>query len=309
MNVTISEVKEFWNANPCGSKLSDCKDRINYFNEIEAQRYQIEWHIPLVAKFGQYRNKDVLEIGCGIGTDGLQFAKSGANYTGIDLSPQAVKTTKERFSLFGVKGKIEVANAEELPFEEESFDHVYSFGVIHHSPHTERIIEEIYRVLRPGGTICIMVYNKSSINYYIEIMFLRKIFRWLLIPKFAPGLISSLTGLDETKLSNHRKIMLGRKKMTKSEWISINTDGPDCPLAKVYGKKAVPSLFKHFENVHTEAWFFDKSHWPWFGKLIPSPLEYFLGRRWGWHRLVFGRKPNYRRSFPQPQPLNKCNIE
>ncbi|MFQ6033065.1 MAG: class I SAM-dependent methyltransferase, partial [Candidatus Zixiibacteriota bacterium] len=233
MNVTIDQVKEFWNANPCGSKLSHCKDRISYFNEIEAKRYKTEWHIPIVAKFDQYKNKDVLEIGCGIGTDGLQFAKNGANYTGVDLSPQAVKIAKERFSLFGVGGRIEVANAEDLPFEDDSFDHIYSFGVIHHSPHTERIIEEIHRVLRPGGTICIMVYNKSSINYYIEIMFLRKIFRWLLIPKFAPPLISLITGLDQTKLSDHRNIMLRRKNMTKSEWISINTDGPDCPLAKV----------------------------------------------------------------------------
>jgi len=300
MNVSIDEVKEFWDVHPCGSKLSDSKDRINYFNEIEAKRYQTEWHIPLVAKFEQYRNRDVLEIGCGIGTDGLQFAKSGASYTGIDLSPQAVKTTKERFSLFGVKGKIEVANAEDLPFEEGAFDHVYSFGVIHHSPYTERIVEEIYRVLRPRGTICIMVYNKSSINYYFEIMFLRKIFRWLLIPKLAPRLISLITGLDETKLSGHRGIMLKKKNISKSEWISINTDGPDCPLAKVYNRREVHAMFSNFEDVRTEVWYFDKSHWSWFGKLIPYSLERFLGRRWGWHRLVFGRKPNHQNPFHNP---------
>lgn len=309
MSVTVSEVRKFWDANPCGSKLSHSQERINYFREIEVKRYKTEWHIPMVAKFEQYAGKDVLEIGCGIGTDGLQFARGGANYTGIDLSPQAVKIAKERFSLFRVKGKIEVANAEELPFEESSFDHVYSFGVIHHSPHTERIVEEIYRVLRPGGTVCIMVYNKSSINYYIEIMFLRKIFRWLLIPKFASGLISSITGLDETKLSTHRKIMLERKKMTKSEWISINTDGPGCPLAKVHNKKSVRTLFSSFEEVRTEVWYFDKSHWSWFGKLIPYPLERFLGSRWGWHRIVFGRKPNYQESFSQSQPTRKDNID
>lgn len=289
--VEIEDVKSFWHANPCNSRWSsNLEDRKRYFKEIETTRYEIEWHIPIVARFEQFCNKDVLEIGCGMGTDGSQFAKNGARYVGIDLTPAAVRLARERFSLFDHIGKFEVISAEKLPFPNQSFDHVYSFGVIHHTPNTEMIIKEMYRVLRPGGTFCVMVYNKSSINYYIEIMFVRKIFRLLLYPGWSPRLISKLTGFEEWKLKKHREIVLRSEKMTKDEWISINTDGPECPLAKVFNKAEVLNLFKVFSNVKTEVWHFRKSHWAFLGRLIPRKPEAFLGRNWGWHRIVYGEK-------------------
>src|SRR6516162_1405996 len=186
MKANLNDVRNFWDANPCQALLSVSEDRRRYFQEISDKRYGgREWHVPIVAKFDAFRGKDVLEIGCGIATDGLQFAKNGANYIGVDLTPQAIDLAKERFSLFGVPGRFEVANAEEgLPFPDHCFDHVYSFGVIHHSPVPEKIVREIHRVLKRGGTATIMLYNKGSINYYIEIMFLRRLFRWCLLPSF-----------------------------------------------------------------------------------------------------------------------------
>lgn len=291
MKLELSTVRDFWNANPCQSDLSQATQRRQYFEEISQKRYGgREWHVPTVADFNAYRNKDVLEIGCSIATDGLEFAKSGANYTGLDLTPQAVETAQERFHLFGVPGTFVAANAEELPFPDESFDHIYSFGVIHHAPAPEKIAREIHRVLRKGGTFTVMLYNRSSINYYIEIMLLRKMFRLLLLPKFMPGLIAKLTGFDRWKLEGHRKILIKKGKMTKLEWISMNTDGPFCPLARVYNYKEAANLFKNFENTRQEVWEFNSEHWSFIGKLIPQSLERWIGRRWGWHRMIYGTK-------------------
>jgi len=292
MGEEADKIKAFWDANPCDATLSEQEDPKKYFEEIESKRYNVEWHIPIIAKFEEHKDKDVLEIGCGIATDGLQFARAGARYTGIDLTPNAIRIAQERFKLFGVKGEFNACNAERLPFPDGSFDHVYSFGVIHVYPDTEAIVKEIYRVLRPGGTVCVMVYNRNSINYYIEIMFLRRIFRYLLYPEWAPGVIARITGLDEKKLRRHREIMLRNKKMTRAEWISINTDGPDCPFAKVYSPGQIRKMFLSFKfkDVRTENFFFDKSRWFLIGKIITRGIERFLGRRWGWHLVVYGRK-------------------
>lgn len=293
MKTTVSDVQAFWNANPCQSDLSHAEERIRYFQEIADKRYGgREWHVPTVAKFDAYRGKDVLEIGCGIATDGLQFAKNGANYVGVDLTPHSIELAKERFGLLGVPGRFENVNAEErLPFPDNSFDHVYSFGVIHHSPIPAKIVGEIHRVLRKGGTFTVMLYNRTSINYYIEIMFLRKLFRWSLLPSFMPGLIAGVTGFERAKLEGHRKILMEKKNMTKQEWISMNTDGPFCPLADVYDHDQAAELFKDFGNVRQEVWEFNVDHWPFVRRLVPLSLERWLGRRWGWHRMIYGQKP------------------
>jgi ubiquinone/menaquinone biosynthesis C-methylase UbiE len=287
----IKEVKSFWNANPCQSRLSQESERRRYFEEISRRRFQgREWHVPIVAKFDSFCKKDVLEIGCGVGTDGIEFARNGANYTGVDLTPNSVALTRERFQVFGAPGRFEVANAEEgLPLADASVDHVYSFGVIHHSPAPEKIVSEIYRVLRRGGTFTVMLYNRTSINYYIEIMFLRRLFKWCLLPKFMPRLISAITGFDRWKLEGHRELL--KKKVSKEEWISMNTDGPFCPLARVYNYQEAAALFGAFENVRQEVWEFNVDHWSFIGKAIPVRVAKWIGRRWGWHRMIYGNKP------------------
>jgi len=293
MSTNIAEVEAFWNANPCQSRLSQEAERRRYFEEISRKRFHgREWHIPIIAKFDSFRGKNVLEIGCGVGTDGIEFAKNGANYIGVDLTPKSVELTRERFEVFGVPGRFEVGNAEEgLPFPDASLDHVYSFGVIHHSPAPERIVREIYRVLRKGGTFTVMLYNRSSINYYIEILFLRRLFKWCLVPKFMPRLISALTGFDRWKLEGHREMLRKRKNISKDEWISMNTDGPFCPLARVYNQQEAAALFDAFENVRQEVWEFNIDHWSFIGKAIPDALAKWIGRHWGWHRMIYGNKP------------------
>ena len=293
METNIADVRSFWNANPCQSRLSQEAERRRYFQEISRKRFQgREWHVPIVAKFDSFRGKDVLEVGCGVGTDGIEFARNGANYVGVDLTSNSIELTRERFLTFGVPGRFEVANAEEgLPLPDASVDHVYSFGVIHHSPAPEKIVGEIYRVLRNGASFTVMLYNRSSINYYVEIMFLRRLFKWCLLPKFMPRLIAAATGFDRWKLEAHRDRLLKNKKLTKDEWISMNTDGPSCPLARVYDHEEAAALFGAFENVRQEVWEFNVDHWSFIGKAIPDSVAKWIGRHWGWHRIIYGNKP------------------
>jgi ubiquinone/menaquinone biosynthesis C-methylase UbiE len=292
MQVTVSDVKEYWNTSPCQSTLSRELDRRSYFEEITERRFRgREWHVPMIAHFETFAGKDVLEIGCGIGTDGFEFAKSGARYVGVDLTPNSVAVARERFAVFNVQGTFRVANAEErLPFDDETFDHVYSFGVLHHSPKTQAIVAEMHRVLRPGGTFTVMLYNRSSINYYIEIMLLRRAFRLMLYPNFMPKLIAKVTGFDEWKLAGHRQRLIKSRSISREEWVSMNTDGPYCPLAKVYNKREAAELFRGFRDVTQEVWEFNIDHWAFIGKLIPERVAYTVGRLWGWHRVIHGTK-------------------
>jgi ubiquinone/menaquinone biosynthesis C-methylase UbiE len=291
MSASIADVSAYWDAYPCNSAYSTHVDRREYFEEIERTRFASEPHIRIIGRFDQFQGRSVLEVGCGIGTDGFQFAKNGARYTGIDLTPAAIRISAERFRLFDVEGEFQEVNAENMPLATNSFDHVYSCGVIHHSPNTEAIVHEIHRVLKPGGTFTVMVYNRTSINYYIEIMILRKLFRRMLYPSFMPALLARLLGVDEGKLRGHREWLLRKPKMSEEEWLSINTDGPHNPLSKVYSAAEVRRLFHGFEDVRTEVWHFNRSHWPVIGTLITDRIARFLGRHWGWHRIVYGRKP------------------
>ena len=176
-------VREFWQEHPCGTKFADAPPGSRRFYElVEEHRYQKEWHIPMAAGFAQSTNLRVLEVGCGLGTDGAQFANAGADYTGIDLTQAAVDLAKQRFELFDLPGTFRVADAEGLDFPDDSFDLVYSHGVLHHTPDTAGAIREIHRVLRPGGRAIVMLYHRDSYNYRVNISMLRRtgvhLLRW-----------------------------------------------------------------------------------------------------------------------------------
>lgn len=117
--------------------------------------------------------KAVLEVGCGMGTHAALLAKAGADLTAVDITDNAVETTRQRFQMFGLRGRIQHGDAEHLPFEDAAFDMVWSWGVIHHSSSTERCLEEITRVLREGGNLVLMVYYRPSIVYYVHCGFIR----------------------------------------------------------------------------------------------------------------------------------------
>jgi 2-polyprenyl-3-methyl-5-hydroxy-6-metoxy-1,4-benzoquinol methylase len=115
MSTNITEVRAFWNANPCQSRLSQEAERRRYFDEISRKRFHgREWHIPIIAKFDSFRGKNVLEIGCGVGTDGIEFAKNGANY-GVDLTPNQWNL-RGRFEVFNAGGRLKSQTLRNLPF-------------------------------------------------------------------------------------------------------------------------------------------------------------------------------------------------
>src|ERR1044071_6701328 len=124
-------------------RMSDSSNNLK--ERVEEHRYTKEWHIPEAADFESARGLRVLEIGCGLGTDGAQFAKAGAIYTGVDLTDAAVELARKRFELFNLPGEFRTADAENLDFADNSFDLVYSHGVLHHTPDTVRAVKEVYR--------------------------------------------------------------------------------------------------------------------------------------------------------------------
>jgi ubiquinone/menaquinone biosynthesis C-methylase UbiE len=161
-------VRDFWNEGSCGEALylKGDDEREAYTNQAEV-RYSLEPYILPLADFPSAKGKKVLEIGVGLGADHQQFAQAGAILTGIDLTERAIKNTQRRFSLMGLKSDLFVSDAENLPFDNETFDIVYSWGVIHHSPDTPKAIKEIYRILKPGGETRVMIYHKKSIVGYM----------------------------------------------------------------------------------------------------------------------------------------------
>ena len=163
-----SQVKEFWNEKSCGEIYVAGQSEKEYYELESKSRYRLEPYIHDFAKFQEGRNKDVLEIGVGMGTDHAEWAKSNPkSMVGVDLTLRAIEHTKKRFVLLGLTSGMAEADAEQLPFNDNSFDLVYSWGVLHHSPNTSQAIREILRVLRPGGVTRIMIYHKYSLTGYL----------------------------------------------------------------------------------------------------------------------------------------------
>jgi len=162
---TIDDVKNYWNNQPCNIKHSS-KDinTYQYFEEVSNKRYFVEPHIPEFAGFNKYKDKKVLEIGCGIGTDAQEFAKHGAIYKGIDLTENSIDICKNRFHLFNLDGIFEIGNIEEYCSEE--YDLIYSFGVLHHIPDITKALSNIYNMLKSGGEFKCMLYARNSWKYF-----------------------------------------------------------------------------------------------------------------------------------------------
>jgi SAM-dependent methyltransferase len=156
------QVKAHWEAETCGTRGIDAEDRRAFFAQIERERYAQEPFIRRFARFEEARGLRVLEIGVGAGTDFVQWARNGAIATGIDLTERAVELTRERLQLEGLEAGVLRADAENLPFADASFDLVYAYGSLHHSPDTQRAVDEVRRVLKPGGTARVMIYHLTS---------------------------------------------------------------------------------------------------------------------------------------------------
>lgn len=169
--VPIDVVRAFWNTRPCNIRHSPKQiGTREYFDDVEHRKYFVESHIPVFADFPRWAGKRVLEIGCGIGTDTVNFARAGAHVTAIDLSDASADLTRRRLEVYGLSdcATIHVGNAEELPsiLPPQTFDLVYSFGVIHHSPHPRRIVEHLRQYMTPASELRLMVYARISYKLF-----------------------------------------------------------------------------------------------------------------------------------------------
>jgi ubiquinone/menaquinone biosynthesis C-methylase UbiE len=161
-----AEVKEYWNRAACDTWHTQApKFTREYFEQIEEWRSRDEPFVYSFAQYTRYHGKRVLEVGFGAGTDFIQWLRAGAVVSGVDLTEEALANLTHRIQVYGLPSPecIKVADAENLPFETGSFDLGYSWGVLHHTPNTEKAVRELVRVVRPGGEVKIMLYNRHSL--------------------------------------------------------------------------------------------------------------------------------------------------
>ena len=285
-------VRAFWQTHPCGTKFSDAEmGTREFFASLEAHRYRKEWHIPIAANFAATRGLKVLEIGCGMGIDGAQFAKAGADYTGIDLTEAAVELARTRFALLHLNGEFRVSDAENLDFDDESFDLVYSHGVLHHTPDIKAAVSEIRRVLKPGGRAIVMLYHRGSYNYQVGIRVLRRAGAGLLRSESGIKIVHRLTGEPVDSLREHAaSLRSANGNFSAAQLLNQSTDGAGNPLARVYSRGEARKLFKDFHQVELRVYFLNKRFIPLIGNLLPRSIESVLASRWGWHLWIYAKK-------------------
>jgi ubiquinone/menaquinone biosynthesis C-methylase UbiE len=297
---TLSKVHDFWNVEACGSHNVKAKQGTReFYEEFRRLRYTVEWHIPLLVPFADTKGSKVLEIGCGNGADGVMFALAGADYTGVDLTTSAIEATRTHFETLGLRGRFQIENAESLSFADDSFDFVYSHGVLHHTPNPSKAFSEIHRVLKPSGRAVLMLYHKHSFNYYVRILgYMRS--RVLLRILIRLGRLSA-DGLPQTQelmrirgntealvwQAHYENFMrYGWAYLRARNFVHHATDGPGCPIAHVYTTRTVRGAFRQFRSVQTKI-----AHLPLrkysLTKWVPLSLERWAASRMGWYLFVY----------------------
>lgn len=252
MTDLINKIKDYWDARPCNLRHSRAEiGTKEYFDQVEQRRYTIEPHNYQFAEFNRWQGLRVLEIGCGIGTDAINFARAGAHYTGVDLSSESVKLCRRRFEVYGLQANIFQADAERLDeyFRYEKFDLIYSFGVIHHSPDPQKIIDRAKNLLAPGGELRIMLYAKNSWkNFMIE------------------------SGLDQPEAQNNCPLA---QTYTKDEVLQLLQDFREIEIEQDF---IFPWIIEKYVN-------YEYQKQPWF-EAMPESMFRTLEKNLGWHLLI-----------------------
>jgi len=287
----------------CGSQfIPHYKNEDDFYHQYRAFRYRNEPHIKEFVPFAEMGCKEVLEIGCGGGIDGSLFASYGAHYTGVDLTELAVCASQRCFEVFRLPGVFQVENAEELGFPNSTFDVVYSYGVLHHTPNPAKAISEIHRVLRPGGKAYLMLYNKHSINYLRVLSYVRFIALVRVVARYRrwasdrqAALQRACTGLRSRQQQNvwaahYENFLLEGWSYFKSESFAHHwPDGALCPIAYTYSKSDARTLLSCFEDVDVRVSHLPLRRYLW-GRWLSPALEEWLASRLGWHLLIHATK-------------------
>jgi ubiquinone/menaquinone biosynthesis C-methylase UbiE len=254
--------REQWTQDPCGAVHGEHEfGTREFFDTVERHRYTEygPW-MPQLMGFDKFRGARLLEIGCGMGTDLLQFARGGACCTGIDLTPRSIEITRHRFRLYNEDGAFMISDGEHLPFRDESFDVVYSNGVLHHTPDTAGAIREVHRVLRPGGTAKVMLYHRNSLNYWGDIVLRRGVVRG-----------------DFLRGQSVAEIM--------SRIVEFSSHDAR-PLVKVYSRKEARDLFSLFRDVRIDVEQLLRAELRFLSPLVSEAMLERLRKRIGWNVIV-----------------------
>ena len=255
--------REQWNQDPAGAVYGRAHEfgTREFFDAVERHRYSeyAPW-MPEVMGFNEFAGARLLEIGCGMGTDLLQFARGGAEVTGVDLTPRSVEISRQHFALYAARGDFAITDAESLPFADGSFDVVYSNGVLHHTPDTAGAVREIHRVLRPGGQARVMLYHRGSVHYWGQII----LYHGLLHGELLRG-------------ASTEEIM--------SRYVEVNESGGR-PLVKVYSRREARKLFSMFGEVRIQIEQLTRPELFLVGRLIPEGMFRRLRRRVGGNVII-----------------------
>jgi len=273
-DVPIEEVRGFWNQRPCNIRHSPQQvGTREYFNEVEKRKYFVEPHIREFAAFDRWKNKKVLEIGCGIGTDTVNFARHGAKVTALELSEKSLDLAAKRAEVYGLQEDIRFfqGNAEDLSecVPVEPYDLVYSFGVIHHTPHPERVIDQIRSYVIPGSTVKIMVYNRRSWKVLWIIMVYGKGRFWRARSLIAQN-SEAETGCPVTYTYTRREL----KALLEDQGFNVE----DIRVEHIFPYR-IPDYVQYR---YVKVWYF---------RWLPSRIFRWLERKLGWHLCVTATVP------------------
>jgi SAM-dependent methyltransferase len=245
-------VQRFWQDHACGdAQVGGLHERFRddyekFFTDYDHFRYQNERHLPACLEALDVKGKRVLEIGLGEGADAERLIRHGASWSGIDLTTESVERVRTRLTLRDLPyEELRQGSVLNMPFADDTFDMVFSHGVLHHVPDIRQAQNEIHRVLRPGGELVVMMYARWSLNYLVSIALIRRAALLAAYPLAKAGIFKSGQGMLAAHVGNARKTGLTRY-LRLEEFLHHNTDGPDNPYALVYDRKRLEKDFPSF---------------------------------------------------------------